>query len=117
MSGAWQIKWTPGLDDRGVTPSGSDQRRSHMGPSCGTSCFRSIARICKDIRMDSSTQGHIAYLIDAVEVGTQTTMDAKDASVNNRSEGEVVEDFTTPPPDISSAVFALTLVVKAVYLC
>ena len=67
--------------------------------------------------MDSSTQGHIAYLIDAVEVGTQTTMDAKDASVNNRSEGEVVEDFTTPPPDISSAVFALTLVVKAVYLC
>ena len=29
----------------GISPSGSDQRRSHIGPSCGTSCFRSIARI------------------------------------------------------------------------
>ena len=27
-------------------PSGSDHRRSHIGPSCGTSCFLSMARIC-----------------------------------------------------------------------
>jgi hypothetical protein len=26
-------------------PSGSDQSRSHIGPSCGTSCLRSMARI------------------------------------------------------------------------
>jgi len=31
---------------KGISPSGSDQRRSHIGPSCGTSCFLSIARIC-----------------------------------------------------------------------
>ena len=28
-----------------VLPSGSDQRRSHIGPSWGTSCFRSMERI------------------------------------------------------------------------
>lgn len=27
------------------SPSGSDHSRSHMPPSCGTSCFRSMARI------------------------------------------------------------------------
>lgn len=29
-------------------PSGSDQSRSHIAPSCGTSCFRSIRRIYID---------------------------------------------------------------------
>ena len=29
----------------GYVPSGSDHSKSHIGPSCGTSCFRSIARI------------------------------------------------------------------------
>ena len=27
--------------------SGSDQSRSHIAPSCGTSCLRSMVRICK----------------------------------------------------------------------
>ena len=28
-----------------IVPSGSDHMRSHMGPSCGTSCFRAIVLI------------------------------------------------------------------------
>ena len=30
-----------------IIPSGSDHNRSHIGPSCGTSCFLSIVRICE----------------------------------------------------------------------
>lgn len=33
-------------------PSGSDQRRSHMGPSWGTSCLRSMALIWSRVVMD-----------------------------------------------------------------
>ena len=33
-------------------PSGSDHRRSHMAPSCGTSCFRSMRRICARVRQE-----------------------------------------------------------------
>lgn len=34
------------------SPSGSDQSRSHMGPSWGTSCFRSIVRIWSRVWID-----------------------------------------------------------------
>lgn len=34
------------------SPSGSDHRRSHMGPSWGTSCFRSIVRIWSKVWME-----------------------------------------------------------------
>lgn len=30
-------------------PSGSDHSKSHIGPSCGTSCFLSIARIWSSV--------------------------------------------------------------------
>jgi len=33
-------------------PSGSDQSRSHMGPSWGTSCLRSMVRIWSSVWMD-----------------------------------------------------------------
>jgi len=33
-------------------PSGSDQSRSHIGPSCGTSCLRSIALIWSSVWID-----------------------------------------------------------------
>lgn len=33
-------------------PSGSDHRRSHMGPSWGTSCFLSMVRIWSSVWMD-----------------------------------------------------------------
>lgn len=33
-------------------PSGSDQRRSHMGPSWGTSCLRSMVRIWSSVWME-----------------------------------------------------------------
>jgi hypothetical protein len=35
-----------------LSPSGSDHRRSHMGPSWGTSCFRSIVRIWSKVWME-----------------------------------------------------------------
>ena len=34
-----------GFEQKTHSPSGSDQSKSHMGPSWGTSCFRSITRI------------------------------------------------------------------------
>lgn len=36
----------------GIWPSGSDQRRSHIGPSWGTSCLRSMDRIWSSVWMD-----------------------------------------------------------------
>jgi hypothetical protein len=39
----WRVKAVVNLK-----PSGSDHKRSHMGPSWGTSCLRSIERICSE---------------------------------------------------------------------
>jgi len=44
-------------------------------------------------------------------------MDAKDAAVDDGAQGEIVEDFAAPAPDVTAAVLALTLVVKPIHLC
>ena len=41
-----------GLRPHPCISSGSDQSRSHMAPSCGTSCFRSIVRIWSRVFID-----------------------------------------------------------------
>jgi len=40
-----------GLTPHPCVSSGSDHKRSHMGPSCGTSCFRSMVRIWSKVWM------------------------------------------------------------------
>jgi hypothetical protein len=40
-------------EKRKCAPSGSDHSRSHIGPSWGTSCFLSIARICIQVNEQS----------------------------------------------------------------
>ena len=40
-----------GLTPQPCVSSGSDQRRSHIGPSCGTSCFLSIVLIWSNVCM------------------------------------------------------------------
>ena len=43
-------------------------------------------------------------------------MDTKDATVDDGPKGKVVKDFTTPSPDVTASVLALTLIVKAIDL-
>lgn len=43
-------------------------------------------------------------------------MYAEHPPVHHRAQGEIVEDFAAPPPDVTAAVLALTLVVEAVNL-
>jgi hypothetical protein len=43
-------------------------------------------------------------------------MNAKDSAINNSAKREIIKDFTTPSPYITTAVFTLTFVVKAIDL-
>jgi hypothetical protein len=43
-------------------------------------------------------------------------MNAEDASVYYRAQGEIVEDLATPSPDVAAAVLPLALVVESVNL-
>lgn len=56
-------------------------------------------------------------LVNSLEIWAKATMDAKYSSVDNGSQSKIVEDLATPPPNVTTAIFALAFVVKAVYLC
>ncbi len=56
-------------------------------------------------------------LVDGLQGRTQATVDAKDATIYDSTQGEIVEDFAAPAPYVTASVLALTLVVKAIYLC
>jgi hypothetical protein len=43
-------------------------------------------------------------------------MDAKNATIYDGAQREIIEDFATPAPHVATAVLALTFVVKPVYL-
>lgn len=60
--------------------------------------------------------GNDTDLIQCPNVWTQSTMDAKHSAVNDGGKVEVVKDLAAALPDVGIAVFALALVVKAVYL-
>ena len=59
----------------------------------------------------------ILNLVDRLQGWTQAAVDAEDATINDSTQGEIVEDFATPAPHVATSVLALALVVKAVYLC
>lgn len=43
-------------------------------------------------------------------------MDAEHSAINDGAQGEVVEDFATPPPDVRRTELSLAFVVEAVHL-
>lgn len=67
-------------------------------------------------RLETGEVSKRAHLIDALQVRTESAMDAKDTSVDDGAEGEVVEDLAAPAPDVGRAVLALALVVEPVHL-
>lgn len=102
-----------------------------MGPSCGTSCLRSIARIYRtELAMRTATKkkprnglsaaqrctGARTHLVDARQVRAEPAVHAEDTPVDDSSEGEVVEDLAAVAPDVRGAVLALALVEEAVHL-
>lgn len=67
-------------------------------------------------KKDGTTEG-ILDLVDRLQDWTQATVDAEDATIYDSTQGEIVEDFATPAPHVATSILALTLVVKAIYLC
>ena len=55
-------------------------------------------------------------MIEFPDVWAESTVYAEDSAIDNGTKGEVVEDFTTPPPYVAAPIFSLTFVVKPVNL-
>jgi len=55
-------------------------------------------------------------LIDGLQHRTQTAMDAKNTTIYDSTQSEVIEHFATPAPYVAAPILALTLVVKTVHL-
>lgn len=55
-------------------------------------------------------------LIERVDGGTESTVDAKDLLLNEGAQTEIVEDFGAVSPDIDGAILAQTFVIKAIDL-
>lgn len=99
-------------------PSGSDQSRSHIGPSCGTSCFRSIARIYTPRESKEAPIERVRiYLVDSLQIWRQAAMYAEYSTIYDRAESEIVEHLAAPAPHVAATIFALALIIKAVHLC
>ena len=57
-----------------------------------------------------------AYLVDTVEIRTQTTMNAKHASIHNSTQREVIKDLTAISPHIRRAILPLAFVIEPIHL-
>lgn len=55
-------------------------------------------------------------LIDSADLGTQTTVDAEDFTINDSGEHQEIEDLAATLPDRSIAIFGLTFFVKPIDL-
>jgi len=70
--------------------------------------------------MSTKTSVHqsvkVQDLINGLQHRAQATMDAKNAAIYDGAQREIIEDFAAPAPYVATAVLALTLVVKPVYL-
>lgn len=58
----------------------------------------------------------MAYLINTLEIRTETSMNTEHPAVNDRAEREVIKHFAAPAPDIAASVLALAFVVEPVHL-
>lgn len=117
-SAAYQHIDTPGSKSRGDEPSGSDHNKSHIAPSCGTSCFRSISRICTGhYQLYNSREELLStHLIQSMHRWTQSSMNAKHSSIHYRSQTEIIKHLATIPPHTSTAILPQTLVIESIDL-
>ena len=44
-------------------------------------------------------------------------MHTEHTAVYNRAEGQIIENFATPPPNVATPIFPLTFVIESVDLC
>ena len=70
----------------------------------------------KGYRRRARTRDREAHLVDTLQTRTQPSVHAEHPPVHDRAQGEVVEDLTTPPPDVAAPVFPLALVVEPINL-
>jgi len=56
-------------------------------------------------------------LVQSVDRGRETTMEAENGVVNNGGQRKVVKKLSEVDPDVRVTVFAETFVVEAVHLC
>ena len=61
-------------------------------------------------------EGEVTCLGYALQTWTQPSVYAEYPSVHNSTQCEVVEDLTTPSPNVAAPVFSLALVIEAVHL-
>lgn len=123
-------------------PSGSDHKRSHMGPSWGTSCFLSMVLIWSRVwiegdrppctqkiwetnpsqaSVEETRDKGLVYPTNSIlflffDWTIPLTNKQTHFSINDGWEGQVVEDLCAVPPYRDRAVFSQTLIVKAVHL-
>jgi hypothetical protein len=100
-------------------PSGSDHSKSHIGPSCGTSCFLSITRICHQLHRQYAFELRpyaLTYLIKPSNLRTQPPMNTENPSIHNSSQSQIIKDITTISPYIPRSIFPLTFIVESIYL-
>jgi hypothetical protein len=64
----------------------------------------------------SVTNATSKNLINGLQDWAQAAMDAKNATIYDSTQREIIEDFATPAPHVATAVLALAFVVKPVYL-
>ena len=62
---------------------------------------------------DSSIDG--SDLIDGFDFGAESTMNAKDFSIDDGSDGEVVEDFSAILPRVRITIFSVDFIIETIY--
>ena len=87
-----------------LLPSGSLHIISHMAPSCGTSCFLSIAMIykkkqSKELQQNSSWNSYL-YLIKGINLRWEPSVDTEEFLFDDRRKWEIIEDLSAISPDI-----------------
>jgi len=58
----------------------------------------------------------LPYLINALQIGTQTTVHTEHATVNDCAQSQIIKNLATPPPYIGAAIFPLTFIIKSIHL-
>jgi len=56
------------------------------------------------------------YLINTMQIRTQSAMYAKHTAIHDCTQSEIVKYLAAPPPDVATSVLALTFIIKSVHL-
>ena len=63
--------------------------------------------------LNSSVNG--SNLIDSLDLRAETTMNAENLAINNSTNGQVVEDFSTVLPGIGVTIFPVDFVIESIH--